>query len=279
MSKKDPLYMIDQPDRRTANDATRNAWDASAAYWDDYMGEGNDFVNVLIWPATLRLLAPQPGQRILDIACGNGLYARKLAALGAEVTAFDFSTEMIQRAQARGAAATIDYRTLDVTDQAQLLSLGETRFDAAICQMALFDIADIGPLMAALPRLLRPGAPFLFSIMHPCFNSVHVTHMAEREDRGGEMITTHSLKVSGYMTPSVQRGLAVPGQPEPHVYFHRPLGDLLSVAFRHGFVLDALEERAFPAGQPHKGNPLSWGSSFSEFPPVLIARLRHAPSA
>ncbi len=42
------------------------------------MGEGNDFVEVLIWPATLRLLALQPGQRILDIACGNGLRASSL---------------------------------------------------------------------------------------------------------------------------------------------------------------------------------------------------------
>lgn len=268
--------MTDQLDRRDANAATRNAWDASAAYWDEYMGEGNDFVEVLIWPATLRLLALQPGQRILDIACGNGLYARKLAALGVDVVAFDFSAEMIRRAQARGPAASIDYRTLDVTDKAHLLSLGEASFDAAICQMALFDIADIEPLMAALPRLLKPGAAFVFSIMHPCFNSVHVTHMAEREDRDGDLVTTHSLKVSGYMTPSVQRGLAVPGQPEPHIYFHRPLGELLSTAFRHGFMLDTLDERAFPAGQPHRGNPLGWGSSFSEFPPVLVARMRHA---
>ena len=271
--------MTDQPDRRDANAATRNAWESSAAYWDEYMGEGNDFVNLLIWPATMRLLDPQPGQRILDIACGNGLYARRLAALGAEVVAFDFSAEMIRRAQARGPAASIDYRTLDVTDKAQLLSLGEASFDAAICQMALFDIADIEPLMAALPRLMRPGAPFVFSIMHPCFNSVHVTHVAEREDRDGELITTHSLKVHAYMTPSVHRGLAVPGQPEPHIYFHRPLGELLGVAFRHGFVLDGLEERAFSAGQPQKGNPLSWGPSYSEFPPVIVARLRHAPAA
>ncbi|MEZ4555133.1 MAG: hypothetical protein R2854_01540 [Caldilineaceae bacterium] len=57
--------------------ASQAAWDANAAYWDEYMGaEGNDFVNVLIWPVVQRLLDVQPGQRVLDAACGNGMYAR-----------------------------------------------------------------------------------------------------------------------------------------------------------------------------------------------------------
>jgi hypothetical protein len=35
------------------------------------MGEGNDFIEVLIWPDTQRLLALQPDERVLDIVCGN----------------------------------------------------------------------------------------------------------------------------------------------------------------------------------------------------------------
>ena len=73
-----------------ANDETRAAWNANAGFWDKRMADdGNDFVNVLIWPATQRLLPVQPGQRILEIATGNGLYARRLAALGADVGAND----------------------------------------------------------------------------------------------------------------------------------------------------------------------------------------------
>src|SRR5450759_3934510 len=69
------------------NNESREAWDANAAFWDKKMGEGNDFVNILQWPAILRLLDPQAGQNILDIATGNGLTARRLNALGARVTA------------------------------------------------------------------------------------------------------------------------------------------------------------------------------------------------
>ena len=242
---------------KAAHEQTRDAWNVNATYWDEFMGEGNDFVEVLIWPPAQRLLALQPGERVLEIACGNGLYARKLASLGVDVVATDFAPEMIARAKARPspAAGKIEYEVLDATDEAALLALGERAFgerpfDAAICMMGLMDMSEIAPLMRALARLLRPGGRFVFAIMHPCFNSVHTTLMGEQEDREGNIVTTYSVKISGYMTPSVARGAALRGQPVPHVYFHRPLQDVLGAGFSAGFVLDALEERAFPPDHP-----------------------------
>ena len=72
--------MTNDDQTRSPNEQTRAVWDDNATLWDEGMGEGNDFVEVLIWPATERLLALQPGERVLDIACGNGLYSRRLAA-------------------------------------------------------------------------------------------------------------------------------------------------------------------------------------------------------
>jgi 2-polyprenyl-3-methyl-5-hydroxy-6-metoxy-1,4-benzoquinol methylase len=80
-----------EADVRKANEATRQAWNRNAAFWDERMGEGNDFVEVLLWPATERLLGLRPGERVLDVACGNGLTSRRLAALRAAVVAFDFA--------------------------------------------------------------------------------------------------------------------------------------------------------------------------------------------
>src|SRR5512135_727094 len=92
--------MTKNGDIHQANEETRRAWNSNATFWDERMGEGNDFFNILQWPAILRLLVPKPGQRILDIATGNGLTARRLAALKSEITAFDFSTELIKLAKA-----------------------------------------------------------------------------------------------------------------------------------------------------------------------------------
>ena len=265
-------------DLQEANEETRRAWDENAAFWDERMGEGNDFVEVLTWPPTERMLALTPGEQVLDIACGNGLTSRRMAAMGAEVVGVDFSEEMIAHARRRTteSAHRLRYEMLDATDESALLALGEGQFDAALCAMALFDMAEIDPLMRSLRRLLRPGGRFVFSVLHPCFNNAHMVQMAEMEDRGGEVVTIYSVKVYGYMTPSVERGAAIAGQPKPQLYFHRPLQVLLGAGFKAGLVLDDLEERAFPPDHPPGRSPLAWGGNFSEIPPVLVARLRPA---
>jgi 2-polyprenyl-3-methyl-5-hydroxy-6-metoxy-1,4-benzoquinol methylase len=268
--------MTNNDNIRQANEETRQAWDSNAVFWDDKMGEGNDFVNVLQWPAILRLLDPQPGQRILDIATGNGLTARRLAALGAEVSAFDFSAELIKLATAHTAPELhITYYVLDATDESALLGTMGTfgSFDSALCNMALFDMADIEPLFHVLPKLLKPGGKFVFSITHPAFNNCSSVHVAEEMDEEGEIKTVYSVKVSQYMTPHQAHGAAMRNQPRPQLYFDRPLQYYLELGFKNGFVLDGFEERAFPPGHP-QSNPLSWGGKFSEIPPVLVARLR-----
>ena len=75
---------------------------------------------------------------------------------------------MIDIAKARTSAVLpVDYRVIDAVDSEALLSLGGTRFDAAVCSMALMDMSDIAPLIGALPALLKPGGRFVFTVMHP----------------------------------------------------------------------------------------------------------------
>lgn len=262
------------PDRSALTAASRDLWDENAAFWDSAMGEGNEFQRVLLGPVTERLLAPRAGERLLDVACGNGVFARRLAALGAEVVATDYSARLLKLARARESehADRIDYRLIDATDEEQLLALGGGQFDGALCSMALMDMAEIAPLARALPRLLKPGGRFVFSVSHPCFNSTAVTKLIEETTRDNAVETTHAVKVSGYLHLPPARGIAIPGQPAPHYYFDRPLQTLLRDFFAAGLVLDALEEPAF-AGQGAPERPLAW-ANYREFPPVLVARLR-----
>jgi 2-polyprenyl-3-methyl-5-hydroxy-6-metoxy-1,4-benzoquinol methylase len=260
------------------NLAARDAWDANAAAWDERMqSEGNDFQRLLVGPAAERLLRVQPGQRILDLACGNGVFSRRLARLGAQVLACDFSPALIERARARTLEHVdqVEYRVVDATDPAQLLALGEHAFDAAVCNMALMDMAEIDPLLNSVPRLLRPGGCFVFTLMHTCFNGSGMAFVAEWEDRAGTPVTTLSVKVTRYLTQPPARGFAIAGQPTPHYYFHRPLHVLLSAAFAAGLVLDGLEEPAFTAAPLDTRKLLSW-DNYPEIPPVLACRLRPA---
>ena len=263
-------------DLKQANQKTRKIWDKNAKYWDEYMGEGNDFVEVLCWPSIERLLEAQPGYRVLDIACGNGLTSRRLAMQGFDTVAFDFSTVMIEKAVQRtpDSMNNLEYQVIDATDESALLGLGIGEYDAAISNMALFDMAEIDPLFRALSRLLRPGGSFVFSVMHPCFNNPNSILLAEMNDRSGEIVTNYSVKVSGYQIPSVDYGVALRDQPEPQLIFHRPLQELFKAGFENGFVIDKFEERAFPPDHPPGKNPLSWGANFNQIPPVLVVRMR-----
>lgn len=258
------------------NRETGEIWDANADYWDQRMGEGNVFHRNLIEPTQLRLLDLKPGELVLDIACGNGQFARKMASLGARVVASDVSDRMIANAKRRitEKADRIEYHVVDATDEGQLMALGEGRFDAAVCTMAIMDIASIEPLISGVRRLLKPGCRFIFSIMHPCFNSTSgFTRVVEREERDGELLERYFVKISNYIHPHTHKGLAMVGQPVPQNYFHRPISVLLNAFFKEGFVLDGIEEPVFDSPERPDRMVADW-NSFNSIPPVLAARLR-----
>src|SRR5207244_9203024 len=74
----------------------------------------------------------------------------------------------------------IDYRLVDLTREDQTAALGTRAFDAAVCNMALMDIASITPMLRAVWQTLKPGGRFVFSVPHPCFNTNGTTLLAER---------------------------------------------------------------------------------------------------
>jgi 2-polyprenyl-3-methyl-5-hydroxy-6-metoxy-1,4-benzoquinol methylase len=256
------------------NDEVRTAWESNAQWWDAYYKEGNDFHLMLIAPPTERLLGIESEETILDVACGNGAFSRRLAELGARVVAFDFSEPFIECARKRTVEHSnrIEYHVVDATDRDRMLALGEGRFDAAVCTMAIMDMEKIEPLAEVIPRLLKAGGRFVFSILHPCFNNPSSRMAVEQEDRGGKLVLTHAVKVTRYMTPFSAKGIGILGQPVPQTYFHRPLHVLLAPFFRNGLVVDGLEETAFTDPSNARG-PLSW-DHYPEIPPVLVVRLR-----
>jgi len=258
---------------------TQSIWDANAGFWDDTFGEGNAFQQVLIGPSVERLLNLRPDELVLDAACGNGAFARRMAHLGARVVAFDLSQVFLERARAHSAGLEdrIEYHYLDATDEAAIVALGEGQFDAAVSNMALMDIPVIEPLLRAVAHILKPGGRFVFTVTHPCFNTTGMRKLVEEEDRDGELVTTYALKIVRYITPAAVRGLGMIGQPLPQYYFDRPLSVLLGACFAAGLVGDALEEPVFPPGSPAK-RPFSW-ENFQEIPPVLSVRRRHAVPA
>jgi len=245
---------VDFPEHTTEN---RRIWNANARWWDDRIGEGNDFQTLLIEPATERLLNVTSGDTILDVACGAGRFTRRMASLGATVVAIDTSSEFIARARERTPSdASIDYRVLDAARLEDLRSLGTSRFTKAVCTMAVMDMPEIAPLFRALAELLPRDGAFVFSVTHPCFHSATMQRFAEMYEEGpGRHVIRTGVKVSS-----------------PHFFFHRPLSRLLQQGFDAGFVVDGFEEPGFmPADTPKAG--VKW-NDMPDIPPILVVRMR-----
>jgi 2-polyprenyl-3-methyl-5-hydroxy-6-metoxy-1,4-benzoquinol methylase len=255
---------------RPESEDVRAAWDANAAFWDQQMESGGTWQQFLIEPAVERVLRLEKGERVLEVACGNGEFARRMAELGATVLATDFSEAMLERARAHG--GDVEYRQVDATDEAALAALGESGpFDAVVCNMALMDMREIEPLARGAWALLRPDGRLLLSSVHPAFNSGTFVLVTERSEDADGLIRRHYVKVSNYAQPYATRGVAVEGQPVLHWYFHRSLTDLLRPFLSAGFVVEDLDEPVLPPGRVDPDGP---AGVFHDVPPVVVVRLR-----
>jgi 2-polyprenyl-3-methyl-5-hydroxy-6-metoxy-1,4-benzoquinol methylase len=260
------------------NEETRNLWDQKASFWDNKMGDsGNDFQRLLVAPVSEHLLNLQPGETVLEIACGNGVFTRRMAQLGVHVIATDFSKQFLEHARARPSeyVDNIEYHLLDATREDQIVALGKHRFDAAVCNMAIMDMAEINPLMRGIRQVVKSGGRFVFSLTHPCFNNTGMAFCVEEVTLNGEIVITYSVKITKYLHSEPQKGVGMPGEPVPHYYFDRPLHTIFNACFSAGLLLDGLEEPAFnhPYDGSQSGRLLSW-INYNEIPPVLVARLR-----
>jgi SAM-dependent methyltransferase len=255
----------------------RRIWDANACWWDDAIGDGNDFQTLLIEPATERLLAPTDGDTILDVACGAGRFARRMAARGARVVAFDQSERFIARARERTPGdVSVDFHVAAVEAVEATLALGPAAFDKAVCTMAIMDMPEIAPLFAMLSRVLLPDAIFVFSVTHPCFHTAAVQRFAEiSEESDGSHVARSGVKVSSYLSPFARKTDGIVGQPESQWFFHRPLSTLFRFGFEHGFVVDGIEEPGLPSAARKAG--VRW-SDMPDVPPILVVRMKLLPA-
>src|SRR5436305_13803297 len=88
-------------DRR--NRGSRTDWDKVADWYDQLVGEsGSEYHRQVVLPGVLRMLSLQPGEKAIDIACGQGVLCRILHERGVEMTGVHAATELIDAARQRG---------------------------------------------------------------------------------------------------------------------------------------------------------------------------------
>jgi SAM-dependent methyltransferase len=111
-----------------------------------------------------------PGSQLLEIGCGTGDEALALGRAGYRVVATDISAAMIETAQAKAepGAAGVQWLVLPAGQLANLLGrYGPGSFDGAYASFGALNCEpDLDRAAAAVSDLLRPGAPFVCSVMN-----------------------------------------------------------------------------------------------------------------
>ena len=122
------------------------------------------------------LLAPKPGEKILDLGCGDGVLTKKLADLGCEVVAVDSSVPQIEAARKLGLNA-FSIGGEDLTYQEE--------FDAVFSNAALHWIKRADLMIAGVYRSLKPGGRFVAECGgHGCIHKIR-TALVQALDRRG----------------------------------------------------------------------------------------------
>jgi 2-polyprenyl-3-methyl-5-hydroxy-6-metoxy-1,4-benzoquinol methylase len=140
-------------------------WDQAAGWWTEHLPQDKNR-RLQVFPTLLELLGDVHGRRILDAGCGEGSFARLLAAHGAQVCGVDFS-RIIESAVAEELREPRGIRYLR-TDIARLPGLALGRgFDHIVCNLMLHCCSDIAPILDALHSQLRPGGSMVVADLHP----------------------------------------------------------------------------------------------------------------
>ncbi|APB68898.1 class I SAM-dependent methyltransferase [Paenibacillus polymyxa] len=221
-----------------------NKWDTEEAIrrWNmhaenftaKYTEEGDRSREVLLNPALQACMGPLGGKKVLDAGCGEGYLSRKMAKVGALVEAVDYSTEMLRLAKERTPSAlgiTYHHGNLE-----KLQMFGDQSFDLIVSNMVIQDLAHYEQAIAEMQRLLVPGGRFIFSILHPCFQTPQSGWV---KDETGKKLY---WKVDQYFNEGPLEQAIPYDQEEKILYFHRTLSSYVQTIIEAGLLLEGMIE-------------------------------------
>lgn len=113
-------------------------------------------------PIVIEECGPVAGLRVLDLGCGTGRHALRLASEGARVTAVDFSEGMLAEARRKPPADRVEFVLHDLGKPLPF----EDEFDLVVCGLVLEHIADLPEFYDGLARVLKTPGRAVVSFMH-----------------------------------------------------------------------------------------------------------------
>lgn len=198
-------------------------------------------------PAMNAALPPVAGARVVDLGCGEGGLAVRLAEAGAaDVLAVDASEQML-------AAATphprVRYQRADLAN----FDVPPASVDLVVSSMAVHYVEEFDGLVARIARWLVPGGVLVFTMEHPVMTAPVVAADCVVDDYADEGRRERTWFVEGV------------------IKYHRTIGSIVASLHRHGLQVEHLEEPV-PTSTQVAANPAL--AIHRRRPPILLISAR-----
>ncbi len=227
----------------TQEDSMRS-WDEAAEEFAGRFNRDEEFFHkYFINPTFLDLIGNVKGKSVLDVACGEGHFSRKLAEQtkgDIQITGIDASKKLIDIAQKKNEPFSRCIK-FQVGDASRLEGLASNSFDLAICNMALMFIKQYEEMIQEVARVLKPQAHFVFSLLHPCFLTPGSGWILE-DSPDKKRAKRIGWKTDNYHLRLVHHGVMVECDTKETYYFCRTLEDYFRALRKAGFVVEDLRE-------------------------------------
>ncbi|MEO7836359.1 MAG: class I SAM-dependent methyltransferase [Acidimicrobiales bacterium] len=203
----------------------------------------------------LRLLGDVRGKRVLELGCGGSPASIAFAKQGAIAIAVDSSADLVAAARRRCEQGEVRVE-LRKGDLADLAFVRADSVDVAFSAYALAYVDDLSRVFRQVHRVLKVGAPLVFSLPHPVYDMID-------EDGNQPLLVRRSYFDRTSFDPE---GEELAGQRR-----HHTIADLYTELFRSSYRVDAMLEP-----QPPSSGPRSelWREPFRYIPRTLVIRAR-----
>jgi ubiquinone/menaquinone biosynthesis C-methylase UbiE len=184
--------------------STQEGYDRWAEIYD---AEQNPLIS-LEEPELDRLLRDVSGLDVIDVGCGTGRHALRLAAHGANVVGVDFSDGMLARARDKDGASRIRWVVHDITRLP--LPLPERAFDRVLCTLVVDHIRELPAFFAELGRLCKENGRIVVTVMHPAMMLKGTQARFVDPETGRETRPeSHANVIADYVNGAVAGGLRI----------------------------------------------------------------------
>lgn len=214
----------------------KTSWSPVAKWYGGIVGgSGHYFHQHVILPRLKRLLDPHPGESVLDVGCGQGIYARTLGR-GISYTGTDLSRELIAEAKNLDKNTEHAYFVADATTG---IPVPAGSFDHAVCLLAIQNMKDGAGMIKQVSGSLKSGGDFVIVMNHPAFR-------IPRQSSWGidEANKLEYRRINRYLSPLTIPINAHPGlQDSPLTWsYHHPLEYYFQALKTAELVVTDLEE-------------------------------------